>query len=45
MYKELNLEKTKLSDNEIISLMIKFPGLIKRPIIIKKIVCILESLK
>lgn len=36
MYKELNLEKTKLGDNEIISLMIKFPGLIKRPIIIKK---------
>jgi arsenate reductase len=36
MYKELDLENRKHSDNEIISLMIKYPGLIKRPIIIKK---------
>jgi arsenate reductase len=36
MYKELNLDNTKYSENEIIKLMIKYPGLIKRPIIIKK---------
>jgi len=36
MYKELNLEKAKHTDKEIISLMVKYPGLIKRPIIIKK---------
>lgn len=35
MFKELNLEKTKHTENEIIKLMVKFPGLIKRPIIIK----------
>jgi len=35
MYKELNFEKTKYTENEIIKLMVKFPGLIKRPIIIK----------
>jgi len=36
MYKELNLGKAKHTDKEIISLMVKYPGLIKRPIIIKK---------
>lgn len=36
MYKELNLDKIQLSDKEIISLMIKYPGLIKRPIVIKQ---------
>jgi arsenate reductase (glutaredoxin) len=36
MYKELDLENSKHSDNEIIALMIKYPGLIKRPIVIKK---------
>jgi arsenate reductase len=36
MYKELNLDSTKHTQNEIIKLMIKFPGLIKRPIIIKQ---------
>ena len=36
MYKELNLDSTKHTQNELIKLMIKFPGLIKRPIIIKQ---------
>ena len=36
MYKELDLEKNKKSDSEIIKLMVENPGLIKRPIIIKK---------
>jgi len=36
MYKELNLESTKYSENEIIKLMAKYPGLIKRPIIIQQ---------
>ena len=36
MYKELNLQNKKPSDNEIIKLMVKYPGLIQRPIIIKK---------
>jgi arsenate reductase len=36
MYKELNLDNTKHTENELIKLMIKYPGLIKRPIIIKK---------
>lgn len=35
-FKELQLDKKKLSDSELISLMIKYPGLIKRPIIISK---------
>lgn len=35
-YKELNLEGSKHSEAEIIQLMIKHPGLIKRPIIFKK---------
>ena len=36
MYKELGLEKTKMSDNQLIKLMVKYPGLILRPIIIIK---------
>ena len=35
MYKELDLENNKHTENEIIKLMVKFPGLIRRPIIIK----------
>lgn len=35
MFKELNLEVIKPTDKEIIKLMVKFPGLITRPIIIK----------
>ena len=35
MYKELDLENTKKTDQEIIKLMIEYPGLIMRPIIIK----------
>ena len=36
MYKELKLEKNKKTDGQIIKLMIKYPGLILRPIIITK---------
>ena len=36
MYKELDLESNKHSDKDLIAFMVKFPGLIKRPIIIKK---------
>ena len=36
IYKELDLENTKKSDSELIKLMVKNPGLIARPIIIKK---------
>ena len=36
MYKELDLENKKLSENQIIKLMVKYPGLIKRPIVIKQ---------
>ena len=36
MYKELNLESNKKTDAQIIKLMIKYPGLILRPIIIPK---------
>ena len=36
MYKELEFEARKYSDEEIIKLMIKFPGLILRPIIVTK---------
>lgn len=36
MYKELDLEKTKHTENQLITFMIKYPGLIKRPIIIKQ---------
>lgn len=34
MFKELDLEKGKKTDSQIIKLMIKYPGLILRPIII-----------
>ncbi len=36
MYKELDLENNKKTDTQIIKLMIKYPGLILRPIIISK---------
>jgi arsenate reductase (glutaredoxin) len=36
MYKELNLDGTKRSEREVIKLMVKYPGLIKRPIIIQQ---------
>lgn len=36
MYKELDLENNKKNDSQIIKLMIKYPGLILRPIIITK---------
>lgn len=35
MYKELDLENSKYTDKKIIQLMVKYPGLIKRPIILK----------
>jgi arsenate reductase len=34
MFKELKLDSTKYSENELVKLMVKYPGLIKRPIII-----------
>ncbi|MFB5633882.1 MAG: arsenate reductase family protein [Candidatus Nitrosomaritimum aestuariumsis] len=36
MYKELDFENSQRSENEIVKLMVKYPGLIKRPIIIKQ---------
>ena len=36
MYKELDLENKKKTDIQIIKLMVKYPGLILRPIIITK---------
>ncbi len=36
MYKELNLDNNKQTDTQIIKLMIKYPGLILRPIVIRK---------
>lgn len=36
MFKELNLENNKKTDAQIIKLMVKYPGLILRPIIISK---------
>lgn len=36
MYKELELENNEKTDSQIIKLMIKYPGLILRPIIITK---------
>ncbi len=36
MFKELNLEYTKKTDSQIIKLMVKYPGLILRPIVIIK---------
>ena len=35
MFKELDLENSKKTDSQIIKLMVKYPGLILRPIIIK----------
>ena len=35
MYKELDLGNIKKTDQEIVKLMVKYPGLILRPIIIK----------
>ena len=35
-YKEMNMEQNKKTDSEIIKLMVKYPGLILRPIIILK---------
>ena len=34
MYKELGLEKTRTSDEQLIKLMVEYPGLILRPIVI-----------
>ena len=36
MYKELDLENSKKTDSQLIKLMVKYPGLILRPIIITK---------
>ena len=36
MYKELDLENNKKTDAQIIKLMVKYPGLILRPIVISK---------
>jgi len=36
MYKELDLDNKKKTDEQIIKLMIKYPGLILRPIVITK---------
>ena len=36
MYKEFDLENTKKTEQEIVKLMVKYPGLILRPIIIKE---------
>jgi len=36
MYKELELENDKKTDNQIIKLMVKHPGLLLRPIIVTK---------
>jgi len=36
MFKQLEIESKKPTNKEIIKLMVKYPGLIQRPIIIKK---------
>ena len=36
MYKELDFENKKFTDSQIIKMMVKYPGLIQRPIIISK---------
>ena len=36
MYKELDFENKKKNENQIIKLMVKYPGLILRPIVISK---------
>ena len=35
MYKELKLDKKKYTENEIIEIIAKYPGLLLRPIIVK----------
>jgi arsenate reductase len=35
MYRELDLRNWKLSDEELLDLMVKYPGLIKRPILVR----------
>ena len=35
MYKEMNLARKKISDDEILILMEKYPGLINRPIVVR----------
>ena len=36
MYKELDLEKDKKTDNQLIKLIVQYPGLLLRPIIVTK---------
>ncbi len=36
MYKELDLDKNKKTNSQLIKLMVKYPGLILRPIVITK---------
>lgn len=36
MYKKLNLENNKKTDSQIIKLIVKYPGLLLRPIIVTK---------
>ena len=36
IYKEMNLSENKKTDSELIKIMVKYPGLILRPIIILK---------
>ena len=36
MYKELDLENKKKTENQIIKLMVEYPGLILRPIVVSK---------
>ena len=36
MYKELELEKDNKTDAQLIKLLVKYPGLIRRPIIVSK---------
>jgi len=36
MYKELDLDKNKKTDTQLIKFMVKYPGLILRPIVITK---------
>ena len=44
-YKEMNLEQNEKTDSEIIKLMVKYPGLILRPIIILKNKAIVGKIK